>query len=222
MIQRYLPFRLSILVAAYLLISAGTLGAQTYYPSLPSYTTDEGIYTDRRSASGTSELGLRYLKLANTYRESRNVDMAQYYLRLGYDLVRGRGSRYWEAVANEYQGLIYRDMGDNATAREYFRRAESIYRTVINPLRSESSIDAVRKIVSDVETGWRYFYPPASMQNYRWYSNDYYNNQYAASNYRAELVERERLQRANMLLQGRLSELETRLRYIEQPVYYGR
>ena len=194
--------------------------ATPYYSS--PYYTDEGTNYDTPQTS-TSELGLRYLKLSNSYREAQNTDMAQYYARRGYDLVRGRGSRYWEAVANEYLGLIYRDMGDNGSALEYLRRAESIYRSVMSPLRGESSVDAIQKVISDVEYGYRYIYPPKAVQNYRWYSDYPFYSRPLSSRYSSSVtLEKERLQRTNMLLQARLNDLEARLRSIEQPVYYGR
>ncbi len=194
----------------------------TYSQPYSAQYADEGTYYDAPQ-SGTSELGLRYLKLANSYREARNTDMAQYYARRGYDLVRGRGSRYWEAVANEYLGLIYRDMGDYATALDYLRRAESTYRTVISPLRTESSVNAVQRIMSDVEFGSRYFYSPKALQNYRWNTDSPYYSRYVAPQFsNASAIERERLTRTNTILQARLTELEERLRNIEQPVYYGR
>lgn len=202
--------------------SSYTQPYSTYSQPYSAQYNDEGTYYDAPQ-TGTSELGLRYLKLANSYREARNVDMAQYYARRGFDLVRGRGSRYWEAVANEYLGLIYRDIGDYATALEYLRRAESTYRTVISPLRTESSVNAVQRIMSDVEFGSRYFYSPKALQNYRWNTDSPYYSRYVAPQFpNASAIERERLSRTNMILQARLTELEERLRNIEQPVYYGR
>lgn len=233
MTSRSLFLGAGIVIACLLLLVAEPSLAQQYYPqySQPQYSTpyssaypiaDEGISYDSPRTS-TSELGLRYLKLGNSYRESRNYDMAQYYIQRGYDLVRGRGSRYWEGVANEYSGLVYRDIGDRATALEYLRRAESIYRSVISPLRSESSIDAAQKVLSDVEYGWRYLPRPTAMENYRWYSDyPYYNRSLTARYSSAAALEKERLQRTNLLLQSQLSDLESRLRQLEQPVYYGR
>lgn len=202
--------------------SSYTQPYSTYSQPYSAQYNDEGTYYDAPQTS-TSELGLRYLKLANSYREARNVDMAQYYARRGFDLVRGRGSRYWEAVAYEYLGLIYRDMGDNTTALDYLRRAESTYRTVISPLRTESSVNAVQRIMSDVEFGSRYFYSPKALQNYRWNTDSPYYSRYVSPQFsNASAIERERLTRTNTILQARLTELEERLRNIEQPVYYGR
>lgn len=243
-------FAVHLAIACFLLLlGEGNASAQQYYyrpystpppsyrtpsyqtpsyrpPVTPYYSTpyaDEGTYYDTPQTS-TSELGLRYLKLANSYREARNTDMAQYYAQRGYELVRGRGSRYWEAVANEYLGLIYRDMGDNNSALDYLRRAEGTYRSVMSPLRSESSIDAVQKVISDVEMGYRYIYPPKAVENYRWYSEyPYYSRSLSTRYSSGATIEKDRLQRTNMLLQARLNELELRLRSMEQPtVYYGR
>ncbi|MCU0427989.1 MAG: tetratricopeptide repeat protein [Candidatus Kapabacteria bacterium] len=233
--QRYYPVYPSYSYPSYSYPSnyPSQVPSSTYYSSMPqNYYADEGALSE--SVQNTSELGLRYLKLSNTYRESGNFDMAQFYASRGLNLVRGRGSRYWEAVGNEYLGLIYRDAGDRLTALEYLREAERLYRTVISPMRSESSLDAVQKIVSDVDYGWRYISRPASFTS--WYSN-YSTSSYMPSGvysgtsssrilprtYSIDVFERERLMRANMLLQSQLSELELRLRQLEQmPAYPGR
>ena len=60
------------------------------------------------SAVQANELGKRYLKLGNTYRESGNFDKAEEYLEQGRNLVSRDG--YWSATANEFLGYLYRDM----------------------------------------------------------------------------------------------------------------
>lgn len=197
--------------------------SSTRYPLGSTLTSDEGVYYNTPQSS--AELGLRYLKLGNTYRESRNVDLAQYYLRRGLELVRGLNSRYWEGVANEYLGLTYRDMGDRITALEYLRRAETIYRSVMNPLRTQSSLDAVQKIVSDVDYGWRYFGRPVQYDASNTYTpSAYFGNTYPTraivNSYAPEAIEYERLQRANLVLISQLQDLENRLRLLEQPMTY--
>ncbi|MBI3260121.1 MAG: leucine-rich repeat domain-containing protein [Ignavibacteriae bacterium] len=68
--------------------------------------------------SNANELGKRYLKLGNTYREAGNYEKAEEYLKQGKTLV-GRDG-YWSATANEFLGYLYRDMvasgnyGDNS------------------------------------------------------------------------------------------------------------
>jgi hypothetical protein len=150
-------------------------------------------------------MGVRYLKLGNTYREARQYALAQSYLRYGLDIVRARGSRYWEAVGNEYAGLVFRDMGDNLTALDYMRQAEYLYRSVLSPMRTETSIDAIRKMRYDVELDNRYSWQPI---------------QYSASNSSlyAYQTENQRLRDINRALQVRIADLETRIRYMEQPM----
>ncbi len=165
----------------------------------------EGMSTSGWRTNTSLEMGVRYLKLGNTYREARQYALAQSYLRYGLDIVRARGSRYWEAVGNEYAGLVFRDMGDNLTALDYMRQAEYLYRSVLSPMRTETSIDAIRKMRYDVELDNRYSWQPI---------------QYSASNSSlyAYQTENQRLRDINRALQVRIADLETRIRYMEQPM----
>lgn len=68
-----------------------------------------------------NELGKRYIKLGNTYRESGNFEKAEEYLMQGKSMV--AGDTYWSATANEYLGYLYRDMvssGNYDDNGEYF------------------------------------------------------------------------------------------------------
>jgi hypothetical protein len=160
---------------------------------------------DAGSVNTSLEAGVRYLKLGNTYREARKYGLAQLYLRYGLDIVRAQGSRYWEAVGNEYAGLVFRDIGDNLTALDYMRQAEYLYRSVLNPMRTETSIDAIRKMRYDVEMDNRYAWQPI---------------QYSESNSSlyAYQTENQRLRDINRALQVRITDLETRIRAMEMPV----
>jgi hypothetical protein len=218
----------SVIALAFLLADALPVfaqGASLYdrmydrtYGRNPEYYTDEGAYNSPAQTS-TSELGLRYLKLGNTHREARNFESASFYLSRGLDLVRGRGSKYWEAVANEYLGLLHRDMNNKFVALDYMRRAENIYKAVLTPLRSQSSLDASRKIIRDIEFAAQYF-PADYSRNWASYSSF---EPYSSSSSRAytrqyeqELrLDNDRLQRANSALNARLGALEMRIRQLE-------
>lgn len=68
-----------------------------------------------------NELGKRYLKLGNTYRETENYAKAEEYLKQGKKLV--ANDEYWSATANEFLGYLYRDMvasGNYNTNADYF------------------------------------------------------------------------------------------------------
>ncbi|MBK9248719.1 MAG: leucine-rich repeat domain-containing protein [Ignavibacteria bacterium] len=68
-----------------------------------------------------NELGKRYLKLGNTYRESGNYEKSEEYLKLGKKMVAKDG--YWTATAHEFLGYMYRDMvasGNYSDNAEYF------------------------------------------------------------------------------------------------------
>ena len=153
----------------------------------------------RRGATTVDNLGIRYLKLGNSYREARNYDLAQSYLRRGLDMVRNRNT-YWEAAGYEYLGLLYRDLGDRQLALEYLRTAASLYDRVINMRDNQGSNDVLRSVIADVEQGY----------------------QSASPSYSTDLSEAERLQAENRRLQeenrrlvSKISELESRIRQIE-------
>lgn len=179
-----------------------------------TYWNREGVYENEfyyRDApeSQSLEMAIRYLKLGNTYREGRKYNLAQSYLRYGLDIAQARGSTYWEAVANEYAGLLFRDMGDRATSLDYLRRADYLYRLVLSPMRSETSVDAVRGIMRDIQLDYAYYRP--SRVNYDYYGNYSYEYQ----------TENQRLRDVNRALQLRINDLESRIRSLEMP-YTGR
>jgi Leucine-rich repeat (LRR) protein len=73
------------------------------------------------------ELGMRYLKLGNTYMKAENYELALSNLKKGFEIVRGK-SKYWEAVAYEYLGYYYLEADNNtAKAIEYLNIAQLLY-----------------------------------------------------------------------------------------------
>jgi len=65
--------------------------------------------TSNSQISEELELGIRFTKLANTYRESGDFMLAAKYLDEAYNYVNPR-SMYWTAVCHEYYALLYRDL----------------------------------------------------------------------------------------------------------------
>lgn len=138
--------------------------------------------------------GIRYLKLAGTYREARDYDMALKSATKGLQMVTNLGSRYWEAAGYETLGLIYRDMGDKRTALEYLQRASGIYSTIIR--QKDGSQIAVNALIDDLQQS-----PDVN--------NDALRNEY------------QRNQEINRQLNSRLSTLDSRIRQIELPAARG-
>jgi tetratricopeptide (TPR) repeat protein len=168
---------------------------------------------------GTRDLGIRYLKLGNTYRETRNYDLAQLYVKKGLDLVRNRGSRYWEAAGYEYLGLIYRDMGERDLALEYLRVAQSIFASILNPRDGTGSDDALKLVIADIERGADRLpvrsMPPApgpDMTNALPPMTAMPPN----PEYDRLRSENARLQDVNRQLSNRIADLEDRIRRLEQ------
>lgn len=98
-----------------------------------------------------AELGKRYLKLGNSYRETGEMDKAAEFLKKGtQQLAKAKGfeDAYWNAVANEYYGYLYRDLGMPSTARDYFTAALNGYSKVIE--QNDGSQVAMQKILNSL------------------------------------------------------------------------
>lgn len=113
------------------------------------------------------EIGIRYLKLGNTYREAGDYEKAEEYLNKGRKLFDGKAGwsyKYWTAVADEYLGYLYLSLSRNQSnndnkeyfkqlALEHFNRALASYNKLIKqkdgsqiPLEElMSSIDIISK-----------------------------------------------------------------------------
>lgn len=108
----------------------------------------------------SGELGKRYLKLGNTYRESGNFDKAEDYLKQGKKKVAGDG--YWSAAGDEYLGYLYRDMAgaenysSNSSyflelAKEYFEKALEGYRKYVKqPDGSPSALRGLQDKIAEI------------------------------------------------------------------------
>lgn len=71
----------------------------------------------------------RWIKIGNTLRETKQFKEAENYLGKGLDIVIKSTDRYWQAVAYENMGLLYRDKNDLTSASRYFKKALDIFRT---------------------------------------------------------------------------------------------
>lgn len=87
-----------------------------------------------------NELGKRYLKLGNTYRETGDYGKAEEYLLEGQNLV--ANSVYWSATAHEFLGYLYRDM---AGSGQY--SANTDYFLALAKDNVEAALDGFRKSV---------------------------------------------------------------------------
>lgn len=70
---------------------------------------------------------VRYIKIGNTYRETNQFKEAERVLMIGLTGVRQQRDRYWEAVACENLGLLYRDTEDSLQAIRYIDTASKLY-----------------------------------------------------------------------------------------------
>lgn len=72
-------------------------------------------------------LAVRQIKIGNTYRETNQYKEAERLLLSGLTSIRQQKDKYWEAVACENLGLLYRDMEDSLQAIRYIDTAQKIY-----------------------------------------------------------------------------------------------
>jgi hypothetical protein len=78
-------------------------------------------------SQGMPKTAIRQIKIGNTYRETNQFVEAEKALHAGLEMVRGQKDKYWEAVACENLGLLYRDMEDSMQAVHFFDAAMRIY-----------------------------------------------------------------------------------------------
>ncbi len=74
------------------------------------------------------QIGIRYLKLGNTYREAGSYDKAEEFLTLGKSFFKNKTGweyDYWRAVSDEYFGFLYKEVSsiqENSNNKEYFKQ----------------------------------------------------------------------------------------------------
>ncbi len=86
------------------------------------------------SKSDDFNLGIRNIKLGNTYREAGNYDFAARFINDGMKTVekkRGFEAKYWTATGYEYLGYLYRDMNMLVEAKKNFERAVATFKEII-------------------------------------------------------------------------------------------
>jgi len=78
-------------------------------------------------SNAQTSLAIRRIKIGNTYRETNQFSESERNLISGLSLVQQQKDKYWEAVACENLGLLYRDLEDSIKALRYFDTASRIY-----------------------------------------------------------------------------------------------
>lgn len=84
----------------------------------------------------------RWIKVGNTLRETKQYKESQKYLELGASLATKLNDSYWQAVAYENLGLLYRDKNELSDANRYFRKALEIYKTT----KTSISVKALQQL----------------------------------------------------------------------------
>lgn len=118
-------------------------------------------------AGEKTELGKRYIKLGNTYREAGNYSNAAEYLKKGTKLIEQDNSweaKYWLAAAHEFYAYFYRDMNMSEEAKKEFTIAQTKYNELIS--MKGGSDEAIKEArlnlnkINDIIAGESYNYDP--------------------------------------------------------------
>ncbi len=96
------------------------------------------------------ELGIRYLKLGNTYREAKLFDKAGHYINEGNKIAIKQKSVYWQAVSNEYIGYFYRDINMKAEAMKHFLNSLELYAQSVK--QNDGSPTAIKAVIQNIST----------------------------------------------------------------------
>lgn len=105
---------------------------------------------------GQPEIGIRRIKIGNTYRETNQFKEAERNLISGLSLVQQRKDKYWEAVGCENLGLLYRELDDSVKAVRYFDTATRIYQQLRlegSRLAMQQLAESMRKRSADLYAG---------------------------------------------------------------------
>ncbi len=106
----------------------------------------------------SSELGVKYLKLANSYRELNDFKKSEMYLQKGLSLV--EKNSYWEAYGYESLGYLNRDLYINSSkddnkdnykklSIEYFEKSLNIYKNIIK--MKDGSTDVIKEQINNIK-----------------------------------------------------------------------
>ena len=96
------------------------------------------------------ELGIRYLKLCNTYREAKLFDKAGHYINEGNKIALKQKSVYWQAVSNEYLGYFYRDINMKAEAMKHSLNALELYAQSVK--QNDGSQTAIKSVIQSISS----------------------------------------------------------------------
>lgn len=113
--------------------------------------------------AASTDLGIRYLKLGNTYREANEFNKAEEFLNKGKNLVSVGfkwENKYWTAVADEYFAYLYNDLSKmqndennknyfKQLSFEYFNKAKSQYENLVTI--KDGSQDAISEVMKNLD-----------------------------------------------------------------------
>lgn len=99
---------------------------------------------------------LRYIKVGNTLRETKQFSESESYLMKGKTIVENLKNTYWTAVVNENLGLLNRDKQDFNNATLYLKKALGLYKIVgsaTSALVISQILSGINNVTNDVYAG---------------------------------------------------------------------
>ena len=100
-----------------------------------NFSNEQTGFNQSQSNINDYELGKRYIKLGNSYREVKMYECALHYVNYGMLIFyqqRNFDEKYWYAVGKEYLGYCIRDMGNYLEACYLFEEALAIYSSILS------------------------------------------------------------------------------------------
>ena len=86
------------------------------------------------------------LNLGETYRNMKDYESAEKYLSEGLEGVKKVGDKYWEAIGYVYFGWLYRDKGDKKMAKENYKRAYNLFKSIGAEENAQGVLDEMKEL----------------------------------------------------------------------------
>ncbi len=99
-----------------------------------------GLYLPANAQVEDENFGVVYIKLGSLLRRGHQSILAEYYVKKGLPLVKGK-DRFWEASAYETLGLLYKDMAMEEQSQKYLLDALNLYIADKNVLAEKAISD---------------------------------------------------------------------------------
>jgi len=92
------------------------------------------------------DVSIDKLNLGEAYRRMKDYENAEKYLSEGLEGAKKIGDKYWEAVGYEYLAWLYKDKGDKKTAKENYKRAYNLFKSIKAEKDAQEVLKEMKKL----------------------------------------------------------------------------